>query len=194
MALIKCPECGKENVSDSADACSNCGYGIREYFESKKQRLNYQRKLDSVQMPQKPEKIKLSIGGWLYILIWLIVGVIFFLVGVSSGMGGLAFVYLIGGGGMSLFFYYIIVLQDYNKKMEKYNRAMRNFDKYKKDEIHEQERKAAMEASKPRCPCCNSANIEKISVVNRAASIAMVGVASSKIGKQYKCKNCKHMW
>lgn len=28
MALIKCPECGRENVSDSAEACPDCGYGI----------------------------------------------------------------------------------------------------------------------------------------------------------------------
>ena len=32
MALINCPECGRENVSDSALACPNCGFGIREYF------------------------------------------------------------------------------------------------------------------------------------------------------------------
>ena len=33
MALIKCPECGKENVSDSAAACPSCGYGIKEHFD-----------------------------------------------------------------------------------------------------------------------------------------------------------------
>lgn len=33
MALIKCPECGKENVSDSAQTCPNCGYGIKTHYE-----------------------------------------------------------------------------------------------------------------------------------------------------------------
>lgn len=33
MALIKCPECGRDNVSDSAVSCPNCGFNIREYFE-----------------------------------------------------------------------------------------------------------------------------------------------------------------
>lgn len=33
MALIKCPECGKE-ISDQADFCPNCGYG----FEGKKEK------------------------------------------------------------------------------------------------------------------------------------------------------------
>ena len=31
MALIKCPECGKENVSEYAEACPNCGFPIAEY-------------------------------------------------------------------------------------------------------------------------------------------------------------------
>ena len=28
MALIKCPECGKE-ISDAAESCPNCGYPIK---------------------------------------------------------------------------------------------------------------------------------------------------------------------
>ena len=32
MALINCPECGRENVSDTATACPSCGYGIKEHF------------------------------------------------------------------------------------------------------------------------------------------------------------------
>ncbi len=31
MALIKCPECGKENVSDTATACPGCGYNIQAH-------------------------------------------------------------------------------------------------------------------------------------------------------------------
>ena len=30
MALIKCPECGKE-ISDKSKTCINCGYPISEY-------------------------------------------------------------------------------------------------------------------------------------------------------------------
>lgn len=32
MALVKCPECGREDVSDTAEACPNCGFAIRDYF------------------------------------------------------------------------------------------------------------------------------------------------------------------
>ena len=33
MALIKCPECGREKVSDTAEMCPDCGYGIKAHFE-----------------------------------------------------------------------------------------------------------------------------------------------------------------
>lgn len=37
MSLIKCPECGRENVSDSAQSCPECGYNIKQHFDSIKQ-------------------------------------------------------------------------------------------------------------------------------------------------------------
>lgn len=36
MALIKCPECGKE-ISESAKICPNCAYDINAYFRRKKE-------------------------------------------------------------------------------------------------------------------------------------------------------------
>ena len=33
MALINCPECGKEKVSDTALACPECGFNIKQYYE-----------------------------------------------------------------------------------------------------------------------------------------------------------------
>ena len=40
------------------------------------------------------------------------------------------------------------------------------------------------------CPYCKSTNTEKISTVSRAVSVSLVGAASSKLGKQWHCKNC----
>jgi len=45
-----------------------------------------------------------------------------------------------------------------------------------------------------KCPMCGSTKVKKISDLNRATSVAMLGVASSKIGKQYECDNCNHKW
>ena len=44
------------------------------------------------------------------------------------------------------------------------------------------------------CPMCGSKKAKKISDLNRASSIAVFGVASSKIGKQYECDNCNYKW
>lgn len=40
------------------------------------------------------------------------------------------------------------------------------------------------------CPYCHSKNTEKISTVSRAVSVSLVGAASSKLGKQWHCKQC----
>jgi hypothetical protein len=43
MALINCPECGKENISSSATACPNCGFDIK----------GWQKKLDEERIAQE---------------------------------------------------------------------------------------------------------------------------------------------
>ena len=44
MALVKCPECGRENVSDSAEMCPDCGYGIKAHFEKIREEEENRRK------------------------------------------------------------------------------------------------------------------------------------------------------
>ncbi len=48
--------------------------------------------------------------------------------------------------------------------------------------------------NKPKCPTCQSTNIKKISALNRGASIAIFGLFSSKINKQFECENCGYKW
>jgi SOS response regulatory protein OraA/RecX len=38
MALVKCPECGSENVSSTAKSCPGCGYNIKAYYEEEQQK------------------------------------------------------------------------------------------------------------------------------------------------------------
>ena len=40
MALIKCPECGKE-ISDAAESCPNCGYPIKGQQKMKKEVMSF---------------------------------------------------------------------------------------------------------------------------------------------------------
>lgn len=46
----------------------------------------------------------------------------------------------------------------------------------------------------PKCPTCGSTNVRHISTLNRAISIGVFGLFSSKIGKNYECLNCKSKW
>lgn len=51
-----------------------------------------------------------------------------------------------------------------------------------------------MNNSFPKCPNCSSIMISRISTAERGVSVALWGAASGKIGKQYKCDVCHHMW
>ena len=46
-------------------------------------------------------------------------------------------------------------------------------------------------SSKVTCPYCNSSNCKKISGVSKATSVAMFGIFSQKVKKQWHCNNCK---
>lgn len=46
----------------------------------------------------------------------------------------------------------------------------------------------------PKCPTCGSTNVKKITLLNRAVSIGMLGLLSGKIGKNYECKDCGSKW
>lgn len=57
MALVKCPECGRENVSDNAEACPECGYGIKVHFDKIK-------KTEEKRRIQEEEKQKKIVWWW----------------------------------------------------------------------------------------------------------------------------------
>lgn len=88
------------------------------------------------------------------------------------------------------------VLED-NKRNEaerakKEAENQKNLEEYRKQRAKEK----AYEAThpKPKCPTCGSTNIKDISTLNRAVSVGMFGLASSKIGKTKECKDCGYKW
>ena len=44
------------------------------------------------------------------------------------------------------------------------------------------------------CPMCKSHFVKEISGTSKAVSVAAVGVASKKIGKNYRCTKCDYQW
>ena len=54
--------------------------------------------------------------------------------------------------------------------------------------------RAEQKSNVPRCPTCNSTNINKISGLSKAGSVAMWGLFSRKVHKQWHCNNCGSEW
>lgn len=229
MALIKCPECGRENVSDTAEACPDCGYGIKLHFENiEKERIAEQKKIEAERLKKEkeqeikerekqriesikpPEKPKISIAG-------LIVGILMLVFGISQiNTDEYDRNYSMNHGNGDPVIYgwlftiiaiavLIFIIAVYFSNLSRYNFAQDDFESYKKQVIKEQDKRREIEKEEYqrrlveyknaiKCPICGSRDVTKISTVSRAISVGTVGLASSKIGKQYKCNACKHMW
>ncbi len=224
MALIKCPECGYENVSNSTELCPNCGYDIRMYLDvlqiekeqmrlaqSKKDDAYYQqvqaeveknrdakrKQLDALPEPSKPNAIIIVLGVCFVILSLLLVFLEFVFWGIIIGLIGIAGI--------------IVGRNQYKEDKRIYELSLKDMDtakmqaytlKKNNDMALERQNEEIINALNPFksitngyvCPMCGKKSGKKISTANRAASVAMLGLSSAKIGKQYKCTSCGHMW
>lgn len=251
MSLIKCPECGKENVSDSAVSCPECGFAIKSYYAKKttqeqeeqqkkqleekakeeseklKDELNRKiRAVDNMPYPEKPsfkESVFDSRGGGSGLsyatIIALIVTPLLAYLSFQGKSAVLTTLFLIVFALLLVIwtpFWLMICYSDFKTDMQRFEEKTKDWEgeKAKQKELlkKEYERYALNMAkygtrneptknipilipnNKLKCPVCGSTNVAKISTLNRSVSVATVGLASSKIGKQYECKNCKHKW
>ena len=78
------------------------------------------------------------------------------------------------------------------QKDAEYNRAMSIGNAIRNGAKPEEAFKGNFSVAK--CPYCGSTNISKIGLVNRAISVGVFGLASSKIGKTHKCNSCGTTW
>ena len=231
MALVKCPECGKENVSDAAESCPNCGYGVKEHYtkirleeiriEYEKQAEIRRQEFEAEEKCRQEERIKnvpkLEKPQLVAPIVVTVISALITLLGFSmSNVSNLEAEYSLAHGngdphfrggflivfGLGILCYAIYL---FSRRMATYNLSKNNFEEYQRQVIREQdELKKRLEAERnakikqqenmPKCPVCGSKNVSKISTLNRGVSVATLGLASSKIGKQYECKACKHKW
>ena len=165
MALIKCPECGRENVSDSAEACPDCGYGIKAHFEKirkeeerkeqeEKKKQKRQEEIKKIEMPIKPNAKTTYILAFFMFGSWGLLCLI--LPSPFNILGVILFESMAIWQGSS----------QHNKEVEKYNRAIADFEKYQQDEYNRIKQEEAMkryqESTAIRCPMCRSTNVVKI--------------------------------
>lgn len=243
MALIKCPECGRENVSDSAEACPNCGYGVKAHFErlkkeeknrrkeEKRKSLEEKRKLEHKKMLQehpemaqaikdkeyedeqaqkdalvrrlqiqKKAEIKAQIGATIWAIVWTIICIWSFSASEEGSLGLLIVIaFFCAAGGWAMF---VMTIESVAQMERDIRTASRSVEEYQKvldarlaySQMQSEKLKSEEALKHPKCPNCGSTNTQIISTLNRAVSISTVGLASSKIGKQYECKKCKYKW
>ncbi len=168
--------------------------------------------IDNLPYPKKPSFAKTLFhdeGGG-STLIYLLIGALVFtllLSFVSALFRFLFAVILVLGVPFVLF----IAFGDYKAAVSRYEEETKDWEKYKaerKEKIRSDYKDYAQNLAlygsrvapitqfniannnKPKCPACGSTKIKRISTVSRATSVAMVGLASSKIGKQMECEEC----
>lgn len=209
MALVKCPECGKE-VSDTANACPNCGYGVKVHFDNLKQKRqaelrkkqleiekrnrqiqlknDYEERVSKVPMPNKP---KLSRRFITYIIIITFFFTFLFLLApreknLSAWLFEMVIFVIIP---LCIYGYYFF------QRVRDYKLSKTNFRKYQEQVIREkdleraktQARLAAQKSSSQvRCPKCGSTNFQ---MVNRKWS-PLTGFMTNKVDRV--CVNCKN--
>lgn len=80
----------------------------------------------------------------------------------------------------------------HNMEVDKYNRAIADFEKYQQDEYNRIKQEEAMkryeESTAIRCPICRSTNVVKIGTFDRVVSVGTIGIASGKIGNSINVK------
>jgi len=91
---------------------------------------------------------------------------------------------------------------DYRKRIEKQTgRQMTDFEflsgimEARRDSLNHQAEtyfasNKEANVSKPKCSTCQSENIQKISTMTKAGSVALWGIFSQKIKKQWHCNSC----
>lgn len=167
MALIICPECGKE-ISDQSKQCIHCGYPISEI----------------VTPHRTDERICIVNGKEIYLH--------FLLDNIETKEKFDRLVRTIDCKGTTAI--KIIKEVEETKKIPETLNFETRTQSLKRQEQEKLQRQQQEQANLPKCPTCGSTNIRKIGSVERGTSIVAFGIFSKKINKTFKCGNCGYTW
>ena len=177
MALIKCPECGKE-ISHKASVCISCGYPLKSEQTSFLNSSN-----TSSQLDYKPHLVNIKLLS----------------VEKKKEVAAIAAIRKYTGLSLSEIRKMInntpsIIIKDFPKnyaleivsELESSGIALQIIDN---DEVI----KKTVEYI-PKCPTCGSENIVEISKTSKFASAITFGLFSKTSRCQFKCSKCGYMW
>lgn len=82
------------------------------------------------------------------------------------------------------------ILEREYKEWEAKNKALQAAHDARKRQEQQQLQQDLADGTRVICPYCKSADTKKLTALNRAVSVSLVGAASGKIGKQWHCNHC----
>ena len=208
---ISCPQCGYPlkdtnlSLNEQKSKCEADIAGIEEKKASsdkkivrEKEKIRLSEISADVEMPKAPSV------SWKFIISMAAVAVIGMIFSIN-GWQTLAILFFIFGFLMPI----TLCTLFYRDEKQKYLYARKDFESYKKDVLENRRRKMKEmqekginqtviedEIGKPeiKCPNCGSVDTETISTGAKVLSTAAFGLASGKIGKNYKCRHCGYIW
>lgn len=201
---MDCPYCNKK-IKISAEKCRFCRYDVKKYYEEKMQEYSqnpYYNLLYKTDYDLKPPK-KIQGEAKVFLIITLIIVGFFIILGIlfrnlEGTINGLKMSF--PGWGLCLLFFIL----SYNSNAKYYDEHVEAFELYQKDpkyyktirieqDIKRNKKEAFLVSQKPTitCPYCKSTNVKKITTTSRVIGAATMGLASSNIGNQWYCNNCK---
>ena len=200
MSIIDCPKCGKENISETVLKCPACGFKVKAYFDKlKKEEESFKsysvEEIESLQRatiakrPMFNQELGIGLGTLAFVVFMFICE--YTIIGFIGCI--IAFMFLFTG--ISNLREEQALYDQYKDDAEKYIEAQYKLQENRELEyelirqVRENQKKVGI-----KCPNCKSDNVSRISTASRAVSIAAVGLASGKIGKQYECRQCRHRW
>ena len=202
MALIKCPECGKE-VSDQAKICVSCGFDITEYllkmridmennyFEERHKRER-QEIYDNIKIPDKPLIVQ-RITMFLVLLVVNIGLPRLLCGGINNNFWLIFFLFT-----SILLYFYVKIIREYFQSLSDFKLAKEDFDLYRdivlKRKFTSRGISYISNKTVPKCPTCGSASVEQIKNTSRIAHAAAFGLHSNTARSQFKCSNCGYKW
>lgn len=179
MGLIVCPEC-KNEVSQYAEGCPNCGFPIKNFME--------ENKLVDIEKILLCPKCGHHYGGFqnnkddIYIKCKYCNSIV-----VQTDVTWEEF-YKNHGYENEIEFTNKYGNNQFSEEAYQHRLATIKQENEKRN----QNKQVSASPSTPQvtCPYCNSTNTKKLTTAKRAGSILGLGILSKKIGKQWHCNNC----
>ena len=83
---------------------------------------------------------------------------------------------------------------EYETKMAAFRVTSNQLNNQQKQIQQQAKIQKQIEVNVPKCPTCGSTNVQEISGLSKAGSVALWGIFSRKVHKQWHCNGCGSEW